>query len=156
MELQKSFHTFGMELLGCVLSGAGAVAGFLLQFIGAAGGVRSDGGTVPSDHVRLNPVWYGIGAVLCVCCFAVVWRLMLRKTLLEILREDRSMLLVWILLALRSLAVQIILFWFISMLMTAFLNAVPSAWTTGFALIYPFYVTVFIIVDMLLHNRQTT
>lgn len=145
-----------MELLGCVLSGAGAVAGFLLQFIGAAGDIRADGGTISSEHVRLNPVWYGTGAVLCACCFAVVWHLMLRKTLLEILRGERSMLLVWILLALRSLAVQIILFWFISMLMSAFLGALPSGWTTGFALIYPFYVTVFIIADMILHNRQTT
>lgn len=155
MNLQKILRPLGMELLGWMICSAGVFAGFLLQFVGAMNFSLFFSGSLPSEHQSVSPVWFGAGAALCFICFAVVWRLMLRKTLDEILHLERAWLLVWILLAMKSLAEQIALFWFISLMMIGIFRVMLPAWITGFVVVYLFYVIIFILVDMLLHIRQT-
>ena len=156
MNLQRILRPLGMELLGWMICSAGVFAGFLLQFVGAVNpSPLFTGEALFSEHLKLSPVWFGTGAALCFVCFGVVWRLMLRKTLDDILLLERAWLLVWILLALKSLAEQIVLFWFISVMISGILGMRIPVWIAGFVGVYLFYVIIFIIVDMLVHIRKT-
>ena len=151
MDWQKMFHTFGTELLGWTICSAGVFAGFLLQLMGAVNpGVLLDG----EASLHMNPVWFGIGALLCFISFAAVWKLVLRKTLDEILQLERVWLLVWILLAVKSLFAQFMLFCYGMIFMIAFQSTPRPEWMTGFVIVYIFYVIIFIVVDMLLHKKR--
>ena len=155
MEQSKLLHHLGMELLGWAICSAGAVAAFLLQYIGAVNfGSLIGSDSAASVPVRLNPVWYWIGAALCVVCFTVVWRLILRRTLFEILKLERVWLLVWILLALKSLGAQFILFWFGELMLLGIMGPAHPSWTTGFVFAYMFYVIVFILIDAIRYSRK--
>lgn len=151
MEQSKILHHLGMELLGWAICSAGAFACFLLQYIGSVSFSAAEGtGMV----MRVNPVWYGLGAVLCVACFIIVWRLILRRTLLDILKLERVWLIVWILLGLKSLAAQFVLFWFGEILLFGLMGAEHPVWTTGFIIAYVFFVPIFILADAIRQIRK--
>ena len=155
MEQSKILHHLGMELLGWAICSAGAFACFLLQYVGSVSfSIAESSGRVPFGQISVSPVWYGIGAVLCIACFTIVWRLILRRTLLDILKLERVWLVVWILLGLKSLAAQFMLFWFGEILLFGVMGAAHPGWTTGFIFAYMFYVPVFILADTIRQVRK--
>ena len=91
MKTREILRNFGIALLGWVLSGAGAFLAFWLQFFGSEKTDSCDSsGLLLSWYWDVNLLFYGLGAVLSLVCFTVFWRLMLRRTLLNLLPLKKS------------------------------------------------------------------
>ena len=136
MKTWEVLRNFGIALLGWLLSGAGAFLAFWLQFFGSEKTGSSDSsGFLPSWYWDVNPLFYVLGAVLSIVCFTVFWRLMLRKTLLNLLPLKKIWLVLWILLGLLALFIHFLLF-FLGMMMTiTFLDSPNPEWTIGFSFV---------------------
>jgi hypothetical protein len=155
MKTGKIFCTLGIALLGWVLGSAGAFLAFWLQFLKSIKleSMASNSGFLPSWHWQVHPVCYVLGAVLSLVCFAVVWRLILRRTLFTILPLKKIWPVIWILLALLALFIQFMAFWF-GMMITIGFNTPYPEWTSGFIFVYLGFALILMTADTVRHVRQ--
>ena len=148
MKIREILRNFGIALLGWVLSGAGAFLAFWLQFLGSEKTDSREGlGFLMGWYWDVNLRFYVLGAVLSIVCFTVFWRLMLRRTLLNLLPLKKIWLLLWILLGLLVLFIHFMLF-FLGMMMTiTFLDSPNPEWTVGFPFVYVGYAVILMLWD---------
>ena len=148
MKTRDILRNFGIALIGWVLGSAGAFLAFWLQFHGSKKTDSSDGsGFLLGWYWDVNLRFYVLGAVLSLVCFTVFWRLMLRRTLLNLLPLKKIWLLLWILLGLLALFIHFMLF-FLGMMMTiTFLDSPNPEWTVGFSFVYVCYAVILMLWD---------
>lgn len=156
MKTRKILSILGIALLGWVLGSAGAFFAFWLQFLNSENTEKmtDSSGLLASWYWQVHPVCYVLGAVLSLVCFAVIWQMVLRRTLFSILPLKKTWLVIWILLALLALFIQFMLFWF-GMMMTIGLSNTPyPEWTLGFIFIYLGFAIILMTADTVRHVRN--
>ncbi len=155
MKIREILRNFGIALLGWVLSGAGAFLAFWLQFLGSEKTDSREGlGFLMGWYWDVNLRFYVLGAVLSIVCFTVFWRLMLRRTLLNLLPLKKGWIVLWILLGLLALFIHFLLF-FLGMMMTiSFFDSPDPEWTIGFSFVYVGYAVILMLTDCILTVRK--
>lgn len=155
MNDHRVLECFGLALSGWLLSDAAAFPAFLLQFCG----MEKTGGTdiesfLLCNYVAVQPVWYTLGAVLSLACFVLIWRLLLRRSLLNLLSQKKGWLILWSVPAVISLLIQFILFWIVVYMKTPGWESPYPEWTVCFGFVYVGFALILMLTDTILTVRK--
>lgn len=155
MNDHRVLECFGLALGGWLLSDAAAFPAFLLQFCG----MEKTGDTVSESllscgYLAVQPVWYTWGAVLSLACFVLIWRLLLRRSLLNLFSQKKGWLVLWSVLAVISLLIQFILFWIAVFMETSLFDSPYPEWTVCFGFVYVGFALILMLTDTILTVRK--
>lgn len=148
--LKENLLRLLMLLLYWALCVAGTAAGILVFTIGkTATGEHTGSGFLPSEIIKIQPVWAVIGILLASAVVTAVWFLLMRKSFLSLRGQHWGWYAAWILLFFAGAFLHFMAELFVLLYLVGLFSTLRPEWTVGL-LIVPMFLPVLYFVGFLL------
>lgn len=156
MEQIHAGKNIAYALLGWVLNSISLFGGAWLQYSSSnkTDDYADNGGFLLSWYWSVNPVCYLAGSILCIGCFVLIWKTILRGTLRGVLTLKKGWTPIWFLLMLLAMTVQLLLYFIGLFLNVEFFDTPDPEWTPAFIFVYLGIILLTVIAETIRFRRQ--